>query len=76
MDDLAAAVRLAVAALREMSDEAGIARDRADTMATDLALHMMRLARRSHSTGTSDPAPPHRKRGKVRYRVRRSPDSQ
>ena len=42
MGDLRGALRLAVTELREM---AGIARAPADTMAADLALHMMRLAR-------------------------------
>ena len=68
MDDLRAAIRLAVRALRAMADEAGIAPDRADTMAADLALHIMRLARRPGLRKLAESAP-HLPRG-LRYKSR------
>ena len=74
VDDLPAAIQLAVAALREMADEAGIARDRADTMAADLALHMMRLARGRPVAKLADSAPP--RRARYRYRMRQPPRSE
>ena len=74
MDDLAEAARLAVAALRQMADEAGIARDRADTMAADLALHMMRLGRR-HSAMAATRGDPLSEPPRRRLTRRRPPGS-